>query len=77
MTERDRTVAYEIIGCALAVLDRVKERDLGVSSIQIRKVIDQLGDIQCDLHWATGPLRDGERVPAPLDRDVREEGKKP
>lgn len=67
MTERDRTAAYETVACALAVLDRVKERDLGIISLQIRTVRDQLSDIQCDLHRAAGPLRDGGRVPGKLE----------
>lgn len=59
MTERDRTTAYETVACALAVLDRVKERDLGSISVQIRKVRDVLSEIQHALHCAAGPLRDG------------------
>ena len=66
MTERDRTAAYETVACAIALLDRVKERDLGVISYQIRQIYDRLSDIQCDLHEAAGPLRDGGRVPGKL-----------
>lgn len=66
MTERERTNAYETIGCALAVLERVRGRELGDLSVQIRKAVHALIDIQCDLHRAAGPLKDGGRVPRKL-----------
>lgn len=49
MTACDRTNAYETVACALAVLERVKARDLGHISVRLREVISRLVDIQCDL----------------------------
>jgi hypothetical protein len=63
MTEHDRATAYEAIGCALAILERLKYRAVPDEIHHtVTRAKQELAEAQMELHRLTGPLHEGGRV---------------